>query len=243
MTEKITIVLNQPQGALNVGSVCRAMMNFGLKRLIVVNPQCEFNGDQARKMALKAESILDNAGVYDNLKDALSEFNICIGTTVRHGKYRKDFFTPDKISGFIRERYEDNSIAILFGPEDSGLSTSDLDLCQHFITIPTDEAFSSMNLSHSVSVILYEIYKVFNDDLYNRKRKKLAENSEIENLFDHMRRTLSEIEFLDPQNPDHIMRTFRKIYGRSELDKREVSILHGLMSKIDWYIGRFNGLK
>lgn len=233
--ENISIVLNQPQGELNVGSVCRAMMNFGITDLIIVDPAADYLGLQARKMALKAEVLLDNAKVYKNLKEALENFNIAIGTTVRHGKYRKDFFTPDKISEFIYERYNENKIALVFGREDSGLSTDDLDLCQHFITIPTDEKFTSMNLSHSVTVILYEISKIVNKDSFNIKRKKLAVNSEIENLYEHMKKTMSEIEFLDPQNPDHIMRTFRKIYGRSELDKREVSILHGLMSKIEWF--------
>jgi tRNA/rRNA methyltransferase len=236
--DNISIVLNQPQGDLNVGSVCRAMMNFGVTNLIFVNPSADYLGLQARKMALKAEKLLHNAKVYDNLKDALSEFNIAIGTSVRHGKYRKDFFTPDKISEFIYERFCDNRIALVFGREDSGLSTDDLDLCQHFITIPTNDMFTSMNLSHSVTVILYELSKFVNNKSFNVKRKKLAENSEIENLYEHMKKTMSEIEFLDPQNPDHIMRTFKKIYGRSELDKREVSILHGLMSKIEWFINK-----
>ncbi|MCP3925771.1 MAG: RNA methyltransferase [Desulfobacterales bacterium] len=233
--DNIFVVLNEPQGDLNVGSVCRAMMNFGLRNLIFVNPYADHLGLQARKMALKSEFLLDNALVFDDLETALSDFNIAIGTSVRHGKYRKDFFTPDTASEYIFNRFEDNKIALVFGREDSGLSTNDLDLCQHFITIPTDEKFTSMNLSHSVTVVLYEISKIINNGSYNLKRKKLAENSEVENLFDHMKKTLSEIEFLDPQNPDHIMRTFRKIYGRSELDKREVSILHGLMSKIEWF--------
>ncbi len=233
--DNIYIVLVEPQGEINVGSVCRAMMNFGFKNLRIVNPTADIESLETKKMALKASVILDNATVYDDLAGALSDCNITIGTTTRHGKYRNDFMHPEEASDFVRKNVDNNKIALIFGREDFGLSTEDLGLCNHFITIPTDKEFSSINLSHAVSLILYEVKKRYSDDNSESNENMVyAENSEIEKLFSHMRKSLVDIEFLDKSNPDHILMAFRKIFGRAGLNDRDVNILHGLFSRIDW---------
>jgi len=236
--ENITIVLVESQGALNIGSVCRVMLNFGISKLRQVSPAVNHLGLEAKKMALKASYVLEEATVYQSLEDALEGYQLALGTTVRHGKYRKDYFVPEKAADYILERSPDNRIALVFGRENSGLTTSELDLCQHFITIPTHENFSSMNLSHSVSVCLYELKKKFDKQTCQVTVKKLADHQELENLFHHLEKTLGDFEFLDPDHPDHMMRTFRRILGRSDLDRREVGVLHGFMSKIDKVISR-----
>ena len=129
-------------------------------------------------------------------------------------------------------------IAFVFGREDRGLHTSELDLCQLFVTIPTHEAYPSMNLSQAVTLVLYELRKASMEKNFSKEGQPLAAKAEdIENMFQHMRRTLLEIEFLDHQNPDHILRSFRRLFGRTQLDEREVRILQGLWSRIDWIEG------
>lgn len=122
------------------------------------------------------------------------------------------------------------------GPEDTGLETQDLDLCQQFITIPTHDAYPSMNLSHSVSVLLYEasLKSDAGKKFYDPKVKDPATGQEMESMFSHMRQTLLDIDYLDPQNPDHLLRTFRRIFGNAGLSSRDVRIIRGLMSRIDW---------
>jgi tRNA/rRNA methyltransferase len=186
-------------------------------------------------MALKAESILTHAPVFQTLQQALADCHLAFGTTRRFGKYREDFLNPEQGAGRALAQPPGSRVAFVFGREDRGLHTSELDLCQFFITIPTHSAYRSMNLSHAVSLLLYELRKgamdlpsMSNDDPVP------ALAADVENMFQHMRRTLLAAEYLDPQNPDHVLRTFRRLFGRTGLNDREVRILQGLWSRIDW---------
>lgn len=155
--ESLIIVLKEPQGPLNVGAVCRVMMNFGVSQLRLVNPCSDFRSLDARKMALGALHILEQAAVFSDLETALADIHVTFGTTRRFGKYRKDFLTPASAARIISRSETNTRCALLLGREDTGLETRDLDLCQRFVTIPTHEAYPSMNLSHALAVLLYEV--------------------------------------------------------------------------------------
>ena len=234
--EHLSVILVAPQGPINIGAVCRVMKNFGFTKLRLVNPTRQYRGLSAKKMALTAFHILEAAEIFDDLSSALHDIQVAFGTTRRFGKYRKNFYTPSGASEKIRDFGPDITCAMVMGPEDTGLETKDLDLCQHFITIPTHDGYPSMNLSHALSVLLYEVSlksdtgKKFRDP----SPGKLASGSELGQMFAHMKKTLLDIEYLDPQNPDHLLRTFRRIFGESGLSSRDVRIVRGLMSRIDW---------
>lgn len=238
--ENLTVVLVKPQGPLNIGSVCRSMMNFGFSRLRLVAPCPEYKSLEAKKMALGAFSILEQAELFDDLPAALHDIHIAFGTTRRFGKYRKNFCTPSTAATQINALDNETTAALVMGTEDSGLETKDLELCQHFITIPTHGDYPSMNLSHSLSILVYEIAmqsdagKRFHDPIPQR----LAPGKEIEHMFAHMRKTLQDIDFLDHNNPDHILRTFRRLFGSAGLTPRDIKIIRGLMSWIDWTEGQ-----
>ena len=122
---------------------------------------------------------------------------------------------------------------MVFGREDKGLKTEELDLCQRLITIPTCGSIASMNLAQSVVICLYEVGKQYGEASGKvQGERKLATVEHLETLFAHMRETLLEIKYLNPQNPEHIMRSYRQMFGRAGLDDREVRILRGLMSEI-----------
>ena len=234
--DNLYIILTRPQGPINVGAVCRAMMNFGFTRLRLVSPCKEYMNLQAKKMAMTAFHILEAAEVFDSLEDALHDIHMAYGTTRRFGKYRKNFLTPATAGERITGADPDTRSALVLGPEDTGLETKDLDLCQQFITIPTHDAYPSMNLSHSLSVLLYEVavHSDLGERFYDPKVKDPATGREMESMFGHMRQTLLDIDYLDPQNPDHLLRTFRRIFGNAGLSSRDVRIIRGLMSRIDW---------
>jgi tRNA/rRNA methyltransferase len=235
-TENLCVILVRPQGPLNIGSVCRAMKNFGFTNLRLVSPCPEYKSLEAKKMAMTSFHILEDAQIFDTLADALHDIHIAYGTTRRFGKYRKNFLTPGTAGRQIASADADIKSALVMGPEDTGLETHDLELCQHFITIPTHDGYPSMNLSHSLAVLLYEIS--INSDtgkkFYDPKVKDPATGKEMESMFGHMRQSLLDIEYLDPQNPDHLLRTFRRIFGNAGLSSRDVRIIRGLMSRIDW---------
>jgi len=236
MSDTLTIILVRPQGPINIGSVCRAMMNFGVTRLRLVSPCSGYKSLEAKKMALTAFSVLETAQIFDTLDQALHDIHVAYGTTRRFGKYRKNFLTPATAGAQIAGAGPKIRSALVMGPEDTGLETRDLDLCQQFITIPTHDAYPSMNLSHAVSVLLYET-RMHSDSakqFYDPKVNNPATGEEMESMFDHMRQTLLDIDYLDPQNPDHLLRTFRRIFGSAGLSARDIRIIRGLMSRIDW---------
>ena len=233
--DNISIVLVEPQGPINVGSVCRCMMNFGFCNLRLVNPCSDYGSLKARRMALKAESILFHARVFSTLQQALADCHLAFGTTRRFGKYREAFLSPEQSAAQALAQSCNSRVAFVFGREDRGLHTSELDLCQFFVTIPTDSAYASMNLSHAACLLLYVLRKKsMASPTLPADEPAPAPVNDVENMFQHMRRTLLAADYLDPQNPDHILRAFRRLFGRTGLSCREVSILQGLWSRIDW---------
>jgi len=236
---QLAVVLVEPQGALNIGSVCRAMLNFGFTDLRLVNPQVDHLSNDARLMAVKAATVLENARVFSCLEDALAGCKLSFGTTRRFGRYREGLLHPSEAAKRLVPVAQRDSVALVFGREDRGLFTSELDLCQHFITIPTDENLPSMNLAQAVSLCLYEVSKArgsFTGQMSGRKN--FASSEALESMYQHMRQSLLDIGYLDPQNPDHILRSFRRILNRSGLNDREVRILRGLFNQIDLCTGQ-----
>lgn len=232
--EKCSVVLVEPQGSLNIGSVCRAMKNFGFSDLRLVTPRADHLDKQATDMAVKAKNLLTDAVVYQSLAEALTDCHLVIGTTRRFGKYREDFIYPEDIALTTESLDHNSRTALVFGREDSGLTTAELDLCHQFLTIPTSEDLPSMNLAQAVCICLYECSKGLTVCSTEDSSRMLADSENVEAMFQHMRRTLTDIEYLDPQNPDHILRTFRRVFGRAGLDERETNILRGLWNRIDW---------
>lgn len=233
--ENVSIVLVEPQGGLNIGSVARVMLNFGFGDLRLVAPQVDHLGEEARRMAVKGSPLLEGATLFPDLAAALADCQLALGTTRRFGKYREGLLHPDEAATDLLPWTERGRVALVFGREDTGLLTSELDLCQRFVTIPTGEELPSLNLAQAVAVCLYETSKAAGAAQGKRPgRKRLASGRVLSALYDHMRRSLLDIGFLDPQNPDHILHTFRRIFGRAGLNEREVRILHGLWSRLDW---------
>jgi tRNA/rRNA methyltransferase len=230
----LSVVLVGSRGERNIGSVARAMANFGVADLRLVAPQVDHLDEEARKMAVKASVLLEQATVYPDLQAALNDCHYAYATTRRFGKYRVDFHHPDSAAEELLPLLDGGRVAMVFGREDKGLKTEELDLCQRLITIPAGGSIASMNLAQSVVICLYEVGKQYGEAKGKEKgARKLASIEQLEVLFDHMRDTLLKINYLNPQNPEHIMRSYRQMFGRAALDDREVRILRGLMSEID----------
>ncbi|OKY75178.1 MAG: RNA methyltransferase [Desulfobulbaceae bacterium DB1] len=236
--DAVSVVLVEPQGALNIGSVCRVMMNFGFTDLRLVKPRADHLGKEARDMAVKAGELLKKARVFKTLAHALADCNLCFGTTRRFGRYRTEFLEPHEVPDRISLLRPDSRAALVFGREDSGLTTAELDLCQYFVTIPADPALPSLNLAQAAAICLYEVQKGKHAPLAASEKSEPADNKSLEMMYSHMRESLLAAEYLDPQNPDHILHAFRRLFGRAGLDQREVRILQGLWSRIDWLNSR-----
>lgn len=230
----LSVVLVEPRGERNIGSVARAMANFGVTDLRLVAPKADHLDDEARKMAVKASVLLEQATIYPDLHAALNDCHYAYATTRRFGKYRVDFHHPDSAAAQLLPLLGSGRVAMVFGREDKGLKTEELDLCQRLITIPTGGSIASMNLAQSVVICLYEVAKQHGEAIGKRQgARRLASVENLEILFAHMKSTFLKICYLNHQNPEHIMRSYRQIFGRAALDDREVRILRGLVSEID----------
>lgn len=231
--DAITIILVGTIAPGNIGSTARAMKNMGLSRLCLVNPQCALN-EESYRMATSAGSILRAAQQAGTLREAIAGAGYVFGTTARIRRLRPYIFPPEmgeKVAALL----PNNRVALVFGPEDRGLSNEHLELCNEIISIPTARGGKSLNLSHAVIIMCYEIHRaVQGRAAYEKPRLALA--GEVENMYDHMRSALLEIGYLDPQNPDLTLGSFRRILTRAGLKKEEVQLIRGVFRQLLWYM-------
>jgi len=231
--DSISILLVRPKFHENIGSVARAMKNMGLSRLIVVNG-CSPLHPNAYKLASGAEDILERAEEFFTLREAISEMGCVVGTTSRGGKERHPLLTPETLAKKLIPLSLKNSIGLVFGSEKEGLTSDELFLCHLYVRIPSMESFPSLNLAQAVMVVCYELFQASLE--IPKQPIQLAQAEQLERMFEHMEKTLIQIGFLDSNHPKRIIRVLRKLFGRSQMDDREVQILQGIWSQMDWYL-------
>lgn len=241
LKQRVSVVLVGTQSPGNIGMVCRAMKNMGLSDLRLVNP-CQVDHLDAVKFAVSARDLLESARIFTSLEEAIADSEFSVATTRRHGKYRNEISTPAEIVQRFSGCAPKSKLALVFGREDSGLTTDEVALCRWQSTIETADEFGSLNLSQAVLIFCYEFLKGATAPAPKAVRE-LAGSASLEPFYTHMERTLLRIGYLNPQNPDHMMRSLRRVFSRAELDEREVSSLRGLLSQIDWACAEFTGKK
>lgn len=234
--DHIAVILAEPQIPENIGAVARAMNNMGIRRLTLVKPK---NCDLCRilKMATgPSVDIVEKMKVYDDLSTALGEFHYVVGATARVGTHRPALTTPRRLARDLISISQKNHVALLFGPEDRGLSNEHLRHCHTIATIPTDR-FSSLNLAQAVMIFCYEIFLAIREPA-QKVHPRLANNFELEGMYDHLKGVLMTIGFINPQNPEHWMRNIRRFLSRFPLKAREVRVIRGICRQLDWYAGQ-----
>lgn len=229
------IVLIEPLYSGNIGSVARAMKNFGFNELVLLNP-CELD-TKARIMAMHAYDIIENARIEFSLNDALSGSNIIAGMTGTQGKtenrhMRMPVLTPGKLKQKLAGK--SGVVSLVFGRENDGLRKEELEECDMIVNIPTSEEYPSMNLSHAAAVVLYELNDLRSGTTY------LADHFDLELLYEHIEEVLSGIEYKRHKNEKTLL-MLKRILGRAELTGREVQTLRGVLRRIQWKLGEGNG--
>lgn len=155
--DNLSIVLVRPKYSGNIGATARAMWNVGVQNLRLVNPAA-FCRQEADMMAVHARGLLDTMRTYTSVHEAIADCHMVVGTTCRPGLYREDTQAPRSIAPQIVQTLSANQVAIVFGPEDTGLTNTDLRYCHRLVTIPTAPTFSSLNISQAVLICCYEIF-------------------------------------------------------------------------------------
>jgi tRNA/rRNA methyltransferase len=234
--DQIAIVLHRPQIPENIGAVARAAANMGLSRLILVSPK---NCDLTRVLktaTLAVADLVENMELFSDLPTALQSFSYIVGTTARTGGQRRQLQTPREIAAKLVPICRNNGAALLFGPEDRGLTNAQLRYCHSVVTIPTS-TFSSLNLAQAVMILCYEL-RLAGAPPVNQFIPRLATRRELDGMYEHLKETFLKINFINTENPDYWMQNVRRFFSRVGLQARDVKIIRGICRQIDWYTKR-----
>ncbi|MFQ3618215.1 MAG: RNA methyltransferase [Cyanobacteriota bacterium] len=251
--EQIRIVLVEPAGPLNVGAIARVMKNFGLRQLVLVNPQCDPLSAEARLLAVHAADLLESAQQVATLSEALTGCQRAVATTGRDRTTLPiQLELPQEGLPWLRSPLPDGTLptaALIFGREDAGLTNAELNLAQRFVQIPTSEAYASMNLAQAVAVCCYELAAgqpsgrdQQGDSLAEGDRNLLSPAAPVASLdileayFDQLEALLLDIGYLYPHTAASRMEKFRRLFLRAQPSEPEVAMLRGVLSQMRWAI-------
>ena len=234
--KNIAIVLHRPSYPENIGAAARAACNMGISQLIVVAPRdCDLT--RILKMATHfAADLVENMEVFEDLATALAPFQYVVGTTARVGRKRPTVSDPRQVAESVISVSQPNRVALLFGPENWGLTNDELMLCDALVTIPTG-AFSSLNLAQAVMILCYEVFLASREQA-QPSGPRLATRQELEAMYEQLKKTLINISFINPQNPEYWMQQVRRFLSRVGLQSRDVRMIRGMCRQIEWYGSR-----
>lgn len=230
--DNISIVLVEPQSSGNIGSVARAMENTGFSNLILINP-VDYKNNEAFSFACNACGTLLQAKVADNVKEAIKDSGLVVGTTRRKGRGRYPVLTIGEAVPNILTAAKKNKVSILFGREDKGLRNEEIKLCDLLVEIPTHKKYPSLNLSHAVLLVCHELFKAETPSIPS---VKLVPWEDMEEMYVHLENTLKKLGYGE-KGGRHllkaIMRSFKRLFGRTGLMQKEVNMLRGICTQIE----------
>jgi TrmH family RNA methyltransferase len=257
--DNVHFILVQPKESGNIGASARAIKNMGFRNLCLVKPVAEIN-DEARMFAHNAEDVLLSASVHASFHEAISDKAVVVGTTRRSGKRRGVILPPDAGAAHACACAQQNKVAVVFGREDRGLFNREVDECGVLITIPAARAQPSLNLSHAVLIIAYELLKAgyaAQSDVVGQVRsgnrrpsvkgvrqpetghlgkEVLVSHEEMNLLFARITYSLRLLDYI-PKDDAHverkIMQNLKHFIGRSGLTEWEARMLHGICARVE----------
>lgn len=230
MSGRIRIVLVEPQEPGNVGAVTRAMKNFALDDLVVVGPPVRAEG-QALWWSSGAEDLLASIRYVQTLAEAIADCHVAVATTSSRGRVIAELLTPDRVGELGATLSGQQTVAIVFGRENRGLSADELALCGIHATIRTNPEFPVMNLAQAVSLFCYELSRPREQKASERD---LAPAELVERMHGKAMKLLIDAGYLHTSHPERLYRELRALAARAQLTRREVDVLLGAIAKLDW---------
>lgn len=227
------VVLVETSHPGNIGAVARAMKNMGMNQLRLVSPKFFPHAD-ATARASGADDVLRGVTTYTTLSAAIADCQLVLGASARD----RTISWPSLTARQVAERWVDRlpagqNVALVFGRENSGLTNSELDMCQFLLRIPCNPEYSSLNLAAAVQVVCYELFVTSGQQSVSRigdqGESPLASAEQMEAFYEHLLQTMADIGFLHPERSKSIMRRLRRLFNRSLLDTKELDILRGIL--------------
>ena len=236
IAENLKIVLVGTRFPENIGSAARASANFGHASITLVAPEM-WDIKKALPLATRqGEPILERITIVDTLQEAIADCAVTAATTARSGGWRRELLRPSSAAELITEHIaQGEKTAVIFGPEDRGLSNEDLLSCTNLICIPTDPESRSLNISQAVLLIMYEIFLHSGEQQslrFPRTESRRIRADERELLFKTLTKTLTGIDFLPEENPAYFFMPLQRLLDRSALRRHEMDLLMGICRQI-----------
>ena len=230
----IYFILVRPQIGENIGSVARAIKNFNIKYLRIVNPRCIWPSQRALATSVGAKDILKSAKIYNSVEKSVGDLDIVFASTSRIRKINKETISITNLKKKIKKG---RKIGILFGPEASGLSNDEISCADYLVKIPSNKEFSSLNLSHSAIIFCYELFQHFSKRKSSYKtsyKSSIAKKSEVEKFLSFIIKGLDKKGFLQPMHKRQSMiRNIKNIFHRLNLSEQEIRILLGIFTTLN----------
>ena len=234
MQNKFGFILVKPQLGENIGACARSMKNFGFNRLHIVEPKINFPNHKAKATSVGAYDIINKAKVFDNVEDSINSFNLIVSLSARRRDINKKHISLKDFQKIILKKRNLN-IGLMFGPESSGLSNQDLSFANYILQIPTSSKFKSLNLSHSLTIVCYEIFKLINNKSIkkNSSKIKISSKSNISSVLKHLVHLLEKKDFFVPIEKKHSMLlNINNLIYRLEPNDKELRILASIISSL-----------
>jgi tRNA/rRNA methyltransferase len=226
--------LVRPQIGENIGSVARAIKNFNISKLRLINPRCAWPNQKALATSVGAKDILKSTKIYNSIEKSIGDLDIVFASTSRIRKVNKNIISILDLKNKVKKKQK---IGIIFGPEASGLSNDEINYADYLVKIPTNNKFSSLNLSHSAIIFCFQLFQHFSNKkaVYSSNYKSLvAKKSEVNKFLNFIINRLDKKGFLQPDHKKKSMiRNINNIFHRLNLSEQEIRILLGIFSTLN----------
>ncbi|MDR9829768.1 tRNA (cytosine(32)/uridine(32)-2'-O)-methyltransferase TrmJ [Vibrio sp. FNV 38] len=240
MLDRVKIVLVGTSHAGNIGSAARAMKVMGLSNLVLVDPQCERDG-QTTALAAGASDVAMNAAVVSTVEEAVADCSLVIGTSARSRTLNWPMVEPrecgERLIASLGSEQTEASVAVVFGRERTGLTNEELQKCQYHLSIPANPEYSSLNLAMAVQTVSYEIRMAFLAE--EQSQYPQAEQPDypryelLEQFYAHLEKVLYDTHFIERDKPQKVMDKLRRLFTRARPESQELNILRGVLTAIE----------
>ena len=234
MKNKFGFILIKPQIGENIGACARSLKNFGFSKLSIVSPRQNWPNSKAKATSVGAYDVIKKAEIFNKTTEAIKEYDIIFSLSARKRDINKKHISINQFLQIISCK-DKVKYGFLFGPEASGLSNEDLSFSNYILQIPTSKKFKSINLSHSLTIICYEIFKSVNSGKFSKQLKniKIAPKKELNSLIEHLRKLLDKKNFFSPEEKKHSMNmNINNLIYRLEPNSKEIRILASIISTL-----------
>lgn len=232
--DRVHVVLVEPKGPGNIGSVVRAMKNMGLARLRLVNPVPFRDEAEQKKMGYRSQEIIEAAREYPTLSAALQGISRVYLATAKAGKWKRDFLSPEQAAAQVAASAPGEKVALVFGREDKGVNTNESQLANYFIRIPMSGTYPSLNLSQAVMVVVYELFKAVQAGGRGPELPRMADKRAFERIIDNIWDLMKGLEVREPEN-GLFHRSLKRAVSRTRWTPADVAVFDRFCKQVRWY--------